>query len=1719
MNRTTDIELQDTPGNKSPRDRRGAWPWIRRGVIGIGLFVVAIVLALQTQWGATRAVRFALTLFNPFDGATIEVHAAGGNFLTRLVLSGVVLERADGQIVAQVDTVAMQFNLLPLLWKDLHLIDVELVRPKCTFRRNEDGTWDLSHLMPRDTTSSEKSPRAINIIVDRAAIVEGSVRAQRVGSSELFLIDNMNVRLRSLRWGDESVFRLDTLSARMISPNGTGPVKMGMSASMDGGAISLDSFSLTSQRSAVHAHGSFPVPREAESDTAGVNLSITAKPLVFGDLSPLLTYLDPSTVLDLDIHVGGTAENLAVQASARLNNGGAAHIDGTFSSGVTGTYDYKLSAQLDDLDVGRFSSVPGRIHGGIEVELHGLSSDSLDGLARATFNATTLNGNRVDRTELVAAFSHGRANINVKTGLRGANLSLSGWMRPLDAVPTYSIDGQFERLDIGQFSDGSSTSNLRGSVKIVGRAFTPEMMDLSAHVTLAPSVVNAVSVEAGTLDARWEKQAVDLTTDLRFSSGRFHLKGGIEMSNPPLFRIDDGQLDRVPLAGLIGDTTTSALSATFALSGQGGETGSLQLSGDARLGESIYGRFRLHSGRIGFRVQNGTVRVTSKANMEGGVFDVEATARPFDDLPTVRLTRGVFRDIDLGKLAGLASMNTQLGGTIALTASGTDPEKMNLSVTGNLANSQVNDQVVNAAAFEAAMHGGEIQFQTEIDLRNGAVQLDGRARIGNRSFVGLDEGRFSGINLGNLLGLDNVDTDLNGTVTLSANGVNPKVMHLTSRLDLAASRINTASLTSGELVAEMAGGVMNVDGSIRTAHGRMTARAGGRFFDDDPGYSASVALDNMDLGSLLGLDSLVAKLSMDFAVKGTGLDPETMQFDGQLSMRDSQYGAVSVKEALANISIDHGAAHVDTLRILSNVGILTGSGPVAISDSPDADVSNLQFDLSLSDLTPLETIINVEHIGLSKGEIQGVLRGPTGKLGLNTRVHLSSLVYNDTRLARLDGRLVGEFAPDRSLAQAEFRATTHFLSTRSLTVERTEAVLGYQPGNVSFSANIRMDERRNGFVKGDVNLDPAHREISVDSLLLRLDSDRWSLLQPATISYGAVYQIRNMVLFTEDEKQIALDGEIDLNGEQSLILTIERFPIASIADLSGYRGLGGTLDGWLVMEGDATAPVVNGELDLDLIAFGKPGGKGHVSLAYKDLHMLIEANLKDRDDNALTIDGTIPVDLRLVSPVEEGKTGVRVATGKAAPDSGVDLEIQAEAFEVDWALPLVNRSLVDKLEGKLNADIEVHGTVSRPVVSGAAFLTEGRVGIPFLGRGQGLVYGDVSFDAQFDEHQIRVNNVEMTAGGGSVRCNGTINLKELTLGDYDISCKGKDFLAIDSREYRAKADADLSIRGTTDQPELSGDVRLISADIFFIEKASDKEFETVQLTEADQQVLEQRFGLRLTRADTTTFDFYDALTISQLTVNLARDTWLRSRSDPKMDIQFTGDLEVQKRPAADPLVFGSITVIPERSHIDELGKRFSIERGTLNFNGPPTDPEMDVSAFYVVRSRGSRENEVTITMAVSGKVENLDLKLGSDPQMELADILSYLAFGRPASEALQLGQGTGGNNSMLDPAAGVALGQITSLVENLAGTGLGLDVIEIDQNGLEGTTITAGKYISPRLYVAMSQPISFRKNTTGTGEEVRPQYTLEYEVFNHLLLRLLRREPVLHISLQWQYAF
>ena len=136
------------------------------------------------------------------------------------------------------------------------------------------------------------------------------------------------------------------------------------------------------------------------------------------------------------------------------------------------------------------------------------------------------------------------------------------------------------------------------------------------------------------------------------------------------------------------------------------------------------------------------------------------------------------------------------------------------------------------------------------------------------------------------------------------------------------------------------------------------------------------------------------------------------------------------------------------------------------------------------------------------------------------------------------------------------------------------------------------------------------------------------------------------------------------------------------------------------------------------------------------------------------------------------------------------------------------------------------------------------------------------------------------------------------------------------------------------------------------------------------------------------------------------------------------------------------------------GQDLAIEDGSLTFNGPLGDPQLDIRA-----TRSIERDGVVAGIRITGTPTNLSSDVFSEPAMREADAVAYLLTGRPVAGA----QSSADTDILNSAAFALGLSQAGAVAAQIR-SGLGLDTLEVSGGSTSGR-IVAGKRIGDRLLV------------------------------------------------------
>ena len=411
---------------------------------------------------------------------------------------------------------------------------------------------------------------------------------------------------------------------------------------------------------------------------------------------------------------------------------------------------------------------------------------------------------------------------------------------------------------------------------------------------------------------------------------------------------------------------------------------------------------------------------------------------------------------------------------------------------------------------------------------------------------------------------------------------------------------------------------------------------------------------------------------------------------------------------------------------------------------------------------------------------------------------------------------------------------------------------------------------------------------------------------------------------------------------------------------------------------------------------------------------------------------------------DDGRVGARVATGwdAGSPLSG---RIRVDTDEITW-LELFSPDIVEPA-GRLGADIELGGTRAQPALAGQARLSEFSTELPALGIL--LEEGDVRLLAQADGGARIAGDVR--SGEGLLGIEGSLNWRDAS-APLLLRLRGENVRLANTRDLRVMADPDVEVRYAARQPlRVTGSVAVPSA--------------MIDLERLDQGVSAS--------PDVVVLDPVDPgrgpASPLQLDLTLAMGDDVRLRGFG-LDGTLGGSLRVRAQPGREMTGTGTLEVGGVYS---AYGQRLQVTRGRLVFNGPVSDPLLDIRA-----EREIEAHDVTAGISVTGRASAPQADVWTNPASDESQALSYLALGRPLSNL------SSAEGRQLD-AASAALTAGGSMLAGQLGARLGLDNAGVSESrALGGSVLGIGKQLSPRLY------LGFGVSLLGTGQVLTLKYLL-----------------------------
>jgi len=785
--------------------------------------------------------------------------------------------------------------------------------------------------------------------------------------------------------------------------------------------------------------------------------------------------------------------------------------------------------------------------------------------------------------------------------------------------------------------------------------------------------------------------------------------------------------------------------------------------------------------------------------------------------------------------------------------------------------------------------------------------------------------------------------------------------------------------------------------------------------------------DGADLSLTAGLNDVVhgdirsQKLSLvlETSLRGSAVSGQ-MQADGDLAGQPLKLAGRFARDADGGISVPTfegrwASAAIDIANLAVTKTSTTGSGHVSMTRLQDL-AALIGADLGGS--IDLEVATDQQASGTVRGKLrgQGLRSGGIGVATLEADTSVSDPfgVAATKATATLSG-LHGVADINRLTTTVDGNRQA-FDVTLQATGARTNGALAARIEPVGPEVRIGLS-RFNG----------RYGEIPV------------ALAGPARFRVAGAHVAIDPATFQLGGGRVTLSGVVD-PAASDLAVDVAGMPLAIVEAFAPGSGVTGTLQAKLRLRGSSAAPQIDASYNASGIKIRRPetmflppmAVTGTAALAGQQAS--IDAKLSAGANSSLSLNGkgTLP-------------QGGAPLSASASITGGVDLAPFA---------PIAGPT-IQGVTGRLQSNLNL--SVAGESITGSGTLNLTGVALSLPAAGMRLDRGEATLALQGNTLQIQRLRFQ-TAGNGEITASGSVGLDAAQGFPVDLRVETRRALLVSRADLIATVSSTIKLAGSTrDGLDVSGPVTIDKAEIS-IGAPQVASFPTVAVREINVPGVPNQVLPPATPGSTTAKPApatEGALPI-RLDLNVAAPSaiFVRGRGlDAEVGGQFrvTGD-------ATKPIVLGSLSL--RRGDFSLAGRRLSFTRGNVSLVTVDTiDPMLDFLATTQVGT-------TAINLAISGTPRAPKIELTSTPPLPPDEAMAMLLFGKVGSSLspFELVQAAQALAELTGTASGSGfMGKLRS--------GLGLDRLSLDSSGSgpASTSIEAGRYVSPGVYVGTKQ--------------------------------------------------
>lgn len=383
----------------------------------------------------------------------------------------------------------------------------------------------------------------------------------------------------------------------------------------------------------------------------------------------------------------------------------------------------------------------------------------------------------------------------------------------------------------------------------------------------------------------------------------------------------------------------------------------------------------------------------------------------------------------------------------------------------------------------------------------------------------------------------------------------------------------------------------------------------------------------------------------------------------------------------------------------------------------------------------------------------------------------------------------------------------------------------------------------------------------------------------------------------------------------------------------------------------------------------------------------------------------------------------------------------------------------DQLKGGVSADIDISGSLVKPILNGRASAQ----GIAVAGSQFPVSLKNSELEIAFNQQRADINAQLFDTNGGQAKLDGRIDWQAEHLAGH-FNAKGEQLLIQPDSGIKLKLSPDMQIEFSERKFTVAGEVVVPYGRIEL------KSLPKGAVKVSDDEVI---VDAKIKTKKPLPFDY-----IMNLDLIVRNDVRVDSFG---LNSKVEGHINLKKNQSSPLLAVGDMNLVSGKYLA--LSQDLQIQTGQIGFNGAIDKPYLNIKA---IRNPDTTADGVIAGVKLTGPVETPELEIFSEPSMDQAMSLSYLLNGRP------LGDGDTSNDGLLTQ---LLITQGLSRSEGVVsrfGEAIGIEDISVGSTGSgDDTKVEISGYVLPGVQVRYSIGIFDPITEIAVRYQVLPQLYIE----------------------------